>query len=100
MSVRKPSRPLVDADQRDGARRERARDVEHGAVAAEHDRKIGLAADFLEHQHRILVVADVRRGETVDQHLDPAFDEKIGELEQRLGNFRALVFADETDGLE
>ena len=91
---------LVDADQRDVERRQRARDIEHGAVAAEHDRKIGLAADFLERQHRIPAVADVRRGQAVDQHLDAAACEKIAELEQRLGDFRALVFADQADGLE
>ncbi len=96
----KPEPALVDADQCHIARRERACDIEHGAVAAEHDREVCLAPDLLEHQHRILVVADVRGGEPVDQHFDAALGEKIGEFEQRPGDFRALVFADQADGLE
>src|SRR5258705_6369480 len=91
---------MVDADQRDVEWRKRARDVEHGAVAAKHDRQVRLTADVLERQHPIAAVADVGRGQPVDQHLDPAAFEITGEFQQRPGNFRAIVFADQADGLE
>ena len=63
---------LVHADQRDLVRRERARDVEHRAVAAEDDRQIGARAQLFEREHGIRAFADMRRGQPVEHDLNAA----------------------------
>ena len=43
-----PEAALIDADQRHAITSQAARRVEHGAVAAEHDRQIGMGANVVE----------------------------------------------------
>ena len=74
--------------------------TEHGAVAAEHDRKFGIAADFLQRADGKAVIADVLCGQAVDDDFDPALAEKITELQQWRRNLGAFVFADQSDRLE
>ena len=90
--------PLIDADQRHVTGRKGARNVEHGAVAADDDGEIGFAAQFVQHQHGIRAIRDVGGRQPVNQHLDAAFFKKARELHDRPGDLRGVVFADQCDG--
>ena len=94
------SASLVHAHQRHIERRERPRDVEHRAVAAEHDGQIGLVPELLQRKPRIAAIPDVAGGEPVDHDLDATRFQEGAELQQRLRDLRALVLADQRDALE
>ena len=85
---------LIDADQRHIKGRKGARDVEHGAVAADDDGKVGFAAGFFKWQDGMPALADVGGGERIQQYPDVAPTQEIGKLQQWRSDFRALVFAD------
>ena len=91
---------LIDADQRHVERRQRARDVEHGAVAADHDGQIGELAGSLQRHDLEVVAGDVRRGDRVEQHAHAARLQVGRQPQQRLADLGALVLPDQRDGLE
>jgi hypothetical protein len=62
--------------------------------------EVGLAAEFLQHQHFVGTVADVRRSQAVNQHAQAAFFEKARECHHRFGDVGSLEFADQCYGGE
>ena len=64
----KPEPPLVHAHQSHIVRGERACDVEHGAVAPDDDGEVRLLAEFLQRQHRVGAITDMRRRQLIQQH--------------------------------
>ena len=84
--------PLIDAHQCDVEWGERARDVEHRAVAADDDRQIGDAPDFIQRQNFEVIAYDVSRGERIQQHAHAAALEKARKLRAAARRSRGLLY--------
>jgi len=67
-SVRKPSSPLIHADQRHLVQRQGARDVQHGAIAAQHDRQIRHAAYLIQIHGLVGAVLETLGAQAVHHH--------------------------------
>src|SRR6185503_2425333 len=76
-----------------------ARGRQHGAVAADDDRKVRAAADLVVARHRAAVLADAGGGVALEHHLAAALAQEIAQRAQRLGDLRRL-FPDERNALE
>ena len=72
MSVMKPRRPVVDADQRDAVARELAADAQHRAVAADHHREVADLRELVDAHRAVVDPVAVHRGVMIDRHLDAA----------------------------
>ena len=92
--------PLIDADQRDIEGGKHARHVEQGTVAPQHDGEIDFSVHLLQRNFTIWMTREMLGGEIVHHHVQPHAHQKIGQFQQRLGDLRRLVFADQRDGLE
>ena len=83
---------VVDADQRNLVRRQLARDAEHRAVAAEHDRDVGLLADCVHAVAHVLVELHVLARCGIEQHLGTGGLDNSGDRQQRFTDiFRAWL---------
>ena len=81
--------PLVDADQRNVVRRDLARDREHRAVAAQHDREVGVRGQFARRRGGVAGHRRVSRGLRVEDDAMAARGEERRELRQRRRDARA-----------
>ena len=100
ISVKKAEPALVDADQRHAEGMQRAGDIQHGAVAAEHHGQIGLLPDLFQVGQGIVGHAGAFGRLPLHQHDVFAFDEKLGQAQQRIADLRAIVFANQGNGFE
>ena len=98
MSVRKPRRPWLIADQRHVVRRQLARDREHRAVAAEHDREVGAARELID-RRRVAQpgTGAIARSGLVQHDAVAARGQEGRELGERRRDARARVAADQGD---
>jgi len=77
-----------------------AADAEQRAVAAEHDRHVGLAGHFFGRQGRVILDADVQRRFALEHDVVPARGDARRQFHERCGNVGGRVAADQRDGLE
>jgi hypothetical protein len=100
--IREESEPsLIHTHERNTVFRQTPRRIEHGSVAAEHHRKVGVLADlFVRRNRKIPRHADGTCRTLLDPYGVPSLAQMIGNEQHRLGDVRALIFADKRDGLE
>jgi hypothetical protein len=95
--------PLVDADQRDLVTCQMACGVEHGAVAAEDDRHVGMRAQPGKTAAcpaaQVKLRDHVARRLLLDQDRHATFVQVSGQHANRFGNIPTVVLADQRDGL-
>ena len=103
MSVMKPRRPLVDADQRHAVARELPADAQHGAVAAHHQAQVALRADGRNVQRGVPCDSGSGRRFAFDDHLAALGDSgnaqclpaRHGVPHRARARSRGVVFADQ-----
>ena len=87
--------PLIHADQRHAVFGKAACGVQHSAVATQDDRQVGARTDGRVRRNRMTVGANRACRALLDQHRHAAPLQECGQGEQRAGNIRTLVLADQ-----